>query len=91
MLMWSQVMVPRLDMTLSDLQDLATRQQQQIDSQQQLLDSKVTIHITRQSVMRAGSGVSRPQVNRHHLLAGAASALPEDAGAAAASAAAGSV
>lgn len=44
MIMWSQVMAPRLDMTLSDLQDLATRQQQQIDSQQQLLASKVTTH-----------------------------------------------
>ncbi|XP_051237223.1 apoptosis-stimulating of p53 protein 2 isoform X2 [Dicentrarchus labrax] len=31
---------PRLDMTLSDLQDLATRQQQQINAQQQLLASK---------------------------------------------------
>lgn len=44
MIMWSQVMAPRLDMTLSDLQDLATRQQQQINSQQQLLASKVTTH-----------------------------------------------
>ncbi|XP_040042770.2 apoptosis-stimulating of p53 protein 2 isoform X2 [Gasterosteus aculeatus] len=31
---------PRLDVTLSDLQDLATRQQQQINAQQQLLASK---------------------------------------------------
>uniref|UniRef100_A0A7N6BA16 SH3 domain-containing protein n=1 Tax=Anabas testudineus TaxID=64144 RepID=A0A7N6BA16_ANATE len=31
---------PRLDMTLSELQDLATRQQQQINAQQQLLASK---------------------------------------------------
>uniref|UniRef100_A0A671VB89 Tumor protein p53 binding protein, 2b n=1 Tax=Sparus aurata TaxID=8175 RepID=A0A671VB89_SPAAU len=31
---------PRLDVTLSDLQDLAARQQQQIDAQQQLLASK---------------------------------------------------
>ncbi|XP_068444762.1 apoptosis-stimulating of p53 protein 2-like [Clinocottus analis] len=31
---------PRLDVTLSDLQDLATRQQQQINTQQQLLASK---------------------------------------------------
>lgn len=31
---------PRLDLTLSDLQDLATRQQQQINAQQQLLVSK---------------------------------------------------
>lgn len=36
-----QVSAPRLDVTLSDLQDLATRQQQQIDAQQQLLASKV--------------------------------------------------
>lgn len=54
--MWSQVMAPRLDMTLSDLQDLATRQQQQIDSQQQLLASKVLTNIAKQSVTRAGSG-----------------------------------
>ncbi|XP_034534164.1 apoptosis-stimulating of p53 protein 2-like isoform X2 [Notolabrus celidotus] len=31
---------PRLDLTLGDLQDLATRQQQQINAQQQLLASK---------------------------------------------------
>uniref|UniRef100_A0A8C4HHG5 SH3 domain-containing protein n=1 Tax=Dicentrarchus labrax TaxID=13489 RepID=A0A8C4HHG5_DICLA len=35
-----QLSAPRLDMTLSDLQDLATRQQQQINAQQQLLASK---------------------------------------------------
>ncbi|KAM3623599.1 uncharacterized protein V6R79_013131 [Siganus canaliculatus] len=34
------VSASRLDMTLSDLQDLATRQQQQINAQQQLLASK---------------------------------------------------
>ncbi|XP_065816136.1 apoptosis-stimulating of p53 protein 2-like [Labrus bergylta] len=34
------VSAPRLDLTLSDLQDLATRQQQQINAQQQLLASK---------------------------------------------------
>ncbi|XP_027139079.1 apoptosis-stimulating of p53 protein 2 [Larimichthys crocea] len=34
------VSAPRLDMTLGDLQDLATRQQQQINAQQQLLASK---------------------------------------------------
>ncbi|KAK9540795.1 hypothetical protein VZT92_003222 [Zoarces viviparus] len=34
------VSAPRLDVTLSDLQDLATRQQQQINAQQQLLASK---------------------------------------------------
>lgn len=39
-------------MTLSDLQDLATRQQQQIDSQQQLLASKVTTHIAKQAISR---------------------------------------
>ncbi|MGH0169778.1 UNVERIFIED_CONTAM: hypothetical protein FKN15_059648 [Acipenser sinensis] len=33
--------VPRMDMTLSELQEMATRQQQQIDAQQQLLASKV--------------------------------------------------
>ncbi|XP_074552144.1 apoptosis-stimulating of p53 protein 2-like [Halichoeres trimaculatus] len=34
------VSAPRLDLTLSDLQDLAARQQQQINAQQQLLASK---------------------------------------------------
>ncbi|XP_023130046.2 apoptosis-stimulating of p53 protein 2-like isoform X1 [Amphiprion ocellaris] len=34
------VSAPRLDVTLSELQDLATRQQQQINAQQQLLASK---------------------------------------------------
>ncbi|XP_071379454.1 apoptosis-stimulating of p53 protein 2-like [Centroberyx affinis] len=34
------VSAPRLDVTLTDLQDLATRQQQQINAQQQLLASK---------------------------------------------------
>ncbi|KAK2817572.1 hypothetical protein Q5P01_025763 [Channa striata] len=34
------VSAPRLEMTLSELQDLATRQQQQINTQQQLLASK---------------------------------------------------
>lgn len=61
--MWSQVMAPRLDMTLSDLQDLATRQQQQIDSQQQLLASKVTTHFARQSVNRAGFVCRDPKVS----------------------------
>lgn len=32
---------PRMDMTLAELQEMAARQQQQIDSQQQLLASKV--------------------------------------------------
>lgn len=40
LLVW-QVPAPLQDMTLSDLQDLATRQQQQINAQQQLLASKV--------------------------------------------------
>uniref|UniRef100_A0A3Q3MLD1 Apoptosis-stimulating of p53 protein 2-like n=1 Tax=Mastacembelus armatus TaxID=205130 RepID=A0A3Q3MLD1_9TELE len=35
-----QVSVPHLDMTLTELQDLASRQQQQINTQQQLLASK---------------------------------------------------
>ncbi|MBN3309271.1 ASPP2 protein, partial [Amia calva] len=34
------VAVPRMDMTLAELQDMAARQQQQIDTQQQLLASK---------------------------------------------------
>uniref|UniRef100_A0A8C2Z7M4 Tumor protein p53 binding protein, 2b n=1 Tax=Cyclopterus lumpus TaxID=8103 RepID=A0A8C2Z7M4_CYCLU len=37
---WWEVSAPRLDVTLSDLQDLATRQQQQINAQQQMLASK---------------------------------------------------
>lgn len=36
-----QVAAPRMDMTLTELQEMATRQQQQIDAQQQLLASKV--------------------------------------------------
>ncbi|XP_046698865.1 apoptosis-stimulating of p53 protein 2a isoform X1 [Silurus meridionalis] len=34
------VAAPRMDMTLAELQEMATRQQQQIDAQQQLLSSK---------------------------------------------------
>lgn len=40
-LVFSQVAAPRMDMTLAELQEMATRQQQQIDAQQQLLASKV--------------------------------------------------
>lgn len=36
-----QVYGPRMDMTLAELQEMATRQQQQIDAQQQLLASRV--------------------------------------------------
>lgn len=36
-----QVSGPRMDMTLAELQEMAARQQQQIDAQQQLLASKV--------------------------------------------------
>jgi len=36
-----QVTTPRMDMTLAELQEMAARQQQQIESQQQLLASKV--------------------------------------------------
>lgn len=32
---------PRMDMTLAELQEMAARQQQQIEAQQQLLTSKV--------------------------------------------------
>lgn len=39
----TQLSAPRLDATLTELQDLAYRQQQQIDAQQQLLVSKVRI------------------------------------------------
>lgn len=36
-----QVATPRMDMTLAELQEMAARQQQQIEAQQQLLASKV--------------------------------------------------
>lgn len=36
-----QVGTPRMDMTLAELQEMAARQQQQIEAQQQLLASKV--------------------------------------------------
>ena len=36
-----QVAAPRMDMTLAELQEMASRQQQQIEAQQQLLASKV--------------------------------------------------
>lgn len=34
--------VPRVELTLSELQEMATRQQQQIEAQQQMLLAKVT-------------------------------------------------
>lgn len=34
--------VPRVELTLSELQEMATRQQQQIEAQQQMLVAKVT-------------------------------------------------
>lgn len=37
----SKVVTPRMDMTLAELQEMAARQQQQIEAQQQLLASKV--------------------------------------------------
>lgn len=37
----TQVATPRMDMTLAELQEMAARQQQQIEAQQQLLASKV--------------------------------------------------
>ncbi len=37
----AQVATPRMDMTLAELQEMAARQQQQIETQQQLLASKV--------------------------------------------------
>lgn len=37
----AQVAAPRMDMTLAELQEMAARQQQQIEAQQQLLSSKV--------------------------------------------------
>lgn len=37
----AQVVAPHVDMTLAELQEMAARQQQQIEAQQQLLASKV--------------------------------------------------
>lgn len=37
----TQVAMPQMDMTLAELQEMAARQQQQIEAQQQLLASKV--------------------------------------------------
>lgn len=34
---------PRVELTLSELQEMATRQQQQIEAQQQILVAKVTL------------------------------------------------
>lgn len=39
---------PRMDMTLAELQEMAARQQQQIEAQQQLLASKVCREVQRQ-------------------------------------------
>lgn len=36
-----QVTTPRMDMTLAELQEMASRQQQQIEAQQQMLANKV--------------------------------------------------
>lgn len=38
-----QVANPRVELTLSELQEMATRQQQQIEAQQQILVAKVTL------------------------------------------------
>ncbi|XP_034713408.1 apoptosis-stimulating of p53 protein 1-like isoform X8 [Etheostoma cragini] len=37
---WDSLQVPRVDLTLSELQEMATRQQQQIEAQQQMLVAK---------------------------------------------------
>ena len=42
--MSGQVAAPRMDMTLAELQEMAARQQQQIEAQQQLLATKVERH-----------------------------------------------
>ena len=42
--MSGQVAAPRMDMTLAELQEMAARQQQQIEAQQQLLATKVDRH-----------------------------------------------
>lgn len=69
-----QVSAPCLDMTLSDLQDLATRQQQQINTQQQLLASKVQllvlllILITITVTTFNGTILQIPKTHQSHLL-----------------------
>ncbi|MED6262240.1 hypothetical protein ATANTOWER_016586 [Ataeniobius toweri] len=37
---WDSLQVPRVELTLSELQEMATRQQQQIEAQQQMLVAK---------------------------------------------------
>ncbi|XP_014823643.1 apoptosis-stimulating of p53 protein 1-like [Poecilia latipinna] len=39
---WDNLQVPQVELTLSELQEMATRQQQQIEAQQQMLMAKVT-------------------------------------------------
>lgn len=55
-----QVSAPHLDMTLSDLQDLATRQQQQINAQQQLLASKVQLKLLLPDIQERSSTLACP-------------------------------
>lgn len=49
-----QVATPRMDMTLAELQEMAARQQQQIEAQQQLLASKVCKECKMKGEMRSG-------------------------------------
>ncbi len=53
----AQVATPRMDMTLAELQEMAARQQQQIEAQQQLLASKV--HLEELQDERGEMGNSR--------------------------------
>lgn len=49
-----QVATPRMDMTLAELQEMAARQQQQIEAQQQLLASKVHKEVQDERERRQG-------------------------------------
>lgn len=41
---------PHMDITLSELQEMASRQQQQINAQQQLLATKVAAPLTKRTI-----------------------------------------
>lgn len=41
---------PHMDITLSELQEMASRQQQQINAQQQLLATKVAARLTKRTI-----------------------------------------
>lgn len=53
-----QVGGQRVELTLTELQEMATRQQQQIEAQQQMLVAKVTKRVS--PSLRVGGGASPP-------------------------------